>query len=755
MEFLNKLTNTIASITTTNTSRADVADQVLKLYAEFEKTNIEDLKVHLLCECIFYNLFCSLCMLKTTQEQWEVKDNQRIIRFVPTDKNFDLYLSQKNKLETMVKREIQEKFPNEIINEKELSMLIYDILTKEDNQIDNVVKNFLSFCAAYLSKNGEYHKTFSEYIVYYYYYWTAIPDAARRFMGDHFDLFSKVVDEAYAKLGTHCCSSSELFAWLKYEDFFVVENDGHSLVIKYVLQNKAFYSKNCSESKYASECIERFISTALHFDLYDYPGYYICLLQLIKIIDFNHFNEIFKYKTKLFSKISSDIYQNITLPEVKDCLTFEDMRHSPRFMSKNVGSMTDFIRDVTSKEGERPQDKIFQYVTFFSLWEMAANIESESKIKEENRRKTIIKKFFNAVRTDEWKNKQTLISFLNLLCKEYHFIKPDTVSRLFKKEKLTKLESEIRNASVFLLTRQRNNCEEIQLKLINLMDKIRDEKLLCKPIKSEKYPHKEDALAEITRCKNNREQLQQLDSGFSYIHEDKELERMWLDCSAEWDRKIICRVFHEADFEGKIYPNYHKPNQKDPNEYYFIVNFENYLAANRNSLTYNYLLLHRHLKTHGEHHVIRNLIDENHPNAKINFLKTLAEIKVFLLEQMNSTKAETELRTITYYVDAIDYIENQFFKILEGKTRKSYEAFMQNSWEKQDFSQIKESDVFALSFSKDFLEDFKEFIEDTLNAVYCVQEDFMARYKNQVNLYLYYIAEHLISYDTDEDKIML
>ena len=117
-----------------------------------------------------------------------------------------------------------------------------------------------------------------------------------------------------------------------------------------------------------------------------------------------------KYKTKLFSKISSDIYQNITLPEVKDCLTFEDMRHSPRFMSKNVGSMTDFIRDMTSKEGERPQDKIFQYVTFFSLWEMAANIESESKIKEENRRKTIIKKFFNAVRTDEWKNKQTLIS---------------------------------------------------------------------------------------------------------------------------------------------------------------------------------------------------------------------------------------------------------------------------------------------------------------------------------------------------------
>lgn len=49
----------------------------------------------------------------------------------------------------------------------------------------------------------------------------------------------------------------------------------------------------------------------------------------------------------------------------------------------------------------------------------------------------------------------------------------------------------------------------------------------------------------------------------------------------------------------------------------------------------------------------------------------------------------------------------------------------------------------------------KEFIEDTLNAVYCVQEDFMARYKNQVNLYLYYIAERLISYDTDEDKIML
>lgn len=287
------------------------------------------------------------------------------------------------------------------------------------------------------------------------------------------------------------------------------------------------------------------------------------------------------------------------------------------------------------------------------------------------------------------------------------------------------------------------------------MDKIRDEKLLCKPIKSEKYPHKEDALAEITRCKNNREQLQQLDSGFSYIHEDKELERMWLDCSAEWDRKIICRVFHEADFEGKIYPNYHRPNQKDPNEYYFIVNFENYLSANRNSLTYNYLLLHRHLKTHGEHHVIRNLIDENHPNAKINFLKTLAEIKVFLLEQMNSTKAETELRTITYYVDAIDYIENQFFKILEGKTQKSYESFMQNSWEKQDFSQIKESDVSALSFSKDFLEDFKEFIEDTLNAVYCVQEDFMARYKNQVNLYLYYIAERLISYDTDEDKIML
>ena len=94
-------------------------------------------------------------MLKTTQEQREVKDNQRIIRFVPTDKNFDLYLSQKNKLETMVKREIQEKFPNEIINEKELSMLIYNILSKEDNQIDNVVKNFLSFCAAYLSKNGE------------------------------------------------------------------------------------------------------------------------------------------------------------------------------------------------------------------------------------------------------------------------------------------------------------------------------------------------------------------------------------------------------------------------------------------------------------------------------------------------------------------------------------------------------------------------------------------------------------------------
>ena len=155
MEFLNKLTDTIASITTTNTSRADVADQVLKLYAEFEKTNIEDVKVHFLCDCIFYNLFCSLCMLKTTQEQREVKDNQRIIRFVPTDKNFDLYLSQKNKLETMVKREIQEKFPNEIINEKELSMLIYNILSKEDNQIDNVVKNFLSFCAAYLSKNGE------------------------------------------------------------------------------------------------------------------------------------------------------------------------------------------------------------------------------------------------------------------------------------------------------------------------------------------------------------------------------------------------------------------------------------------------------------------------------------------------------------------------------------------------------------------------------------------------------------------------
>ena len=55
-----------------------------------------------------------------------------------------------------------------------------------------------------------------EHIVHYYHYWTAIPDAARRLMGDHFDLFSKVVDEAYAKLGTHCCSNSELFACMQH-----------------------------------------------------------------------------------------------------------------------------------------------------------------------------------------------------------------------------------------------------------------------------------------------------------------------------------------------------------------------------------------------------------------------------------------------------------------------------------------------------------------------------------------------------------
>ena len=55
-----------------------------------------------------------------------------------------------------------------------------------------------------------------KYIVHYYYYWTAIPDAARRFMGEHFDLFSKVVDEAYTKLGTHCCSNSELFACMQH-----------------------------------------------------------------------------------------------------------------------------------------------------------------------------------------------------------------------------------------------------------------------------------------------------------------------------------------------------------------------------------------------------------------------------------------------------------------------------------------------------------------------------------------------------------
>lgn len=744
MEFLNKLINIIASIKN-KVSRDDFAHEVLKLYEEFEKTKIEDSKLYFLCSCIFYDLFCALSMLETREPKWEECGNKRIMKLVSTDKNFNLYLNNKKNLETVVKCGIQEKFSEEIINEKELSKSIYHILSKIDTHIDNAVKYFLSFCSAYLSENDDYRKAFSEYIVHYYYFWTAIQDATRRFMGDHFDLISNHIDKK------ECCylSSEQLFDWLEYEDFFVVDNDGHSSIIRYVLQNKAFFSNKCSESKCASEYIERFNRTALDLDLYDYPGYYICLLQLIKVLDFNHFNEIFKYKPKLSTKISDYIYKNITHPKFNDPYTLENLQHSHDFINKNVGAMTDFIRSVTCKEGESPQDKIFQYVTFFSIWEMAANIESETKIKDENRM-VIINNFFNSTKTDEWKNKQTLITFLNLLCKEYSFTNPDAFSNFFKNEKLTKLESEIRNAAVFLLTRQKNNCEEMQLKLINLMDKIRDEKLLCKPIKFEAYDNKEEARLEIERCKKNREQLKQIDFGFSYIHEDKEPESMWIDCKLNWNRNMICRIFHEADFEGEIYPNYHKPNKKDPNEYYYIINYENYLSANNKSLTYNYLLLHRHFKTHGEHHVIKNLMDENHPNGKINFLKTLADIKIFLLDQLVKTETEIELKTITYYIDSIDYIKDKLFNILTTKTQKYYAAFFQNNWEKRGFSQIKEKDlkedVSHLSFSKDFSKDFNEFIQDTFNAVYCVREDFMARYKNKVNLYLFCVAENLISY---------
>lgn len=748
MEFLNKLLSIIEHVSNGENHKT-VRQEILDRFEEFKNYNFEDENEYILCAGLFYNFFSCLRKLKQDQQKISQDDGKKTITMVDVYDTEKMYIENINYLKNILNKIIPEKYPDLKYEENNLSdafLQISNKLIKTDKKEKPEFHDFLSFCSAYFSDNGNFHKSLSDYILTYYYMWTSLTTSSRKTMADFYEILSNAVD----KRNFNILKTESFNNWIYFEAFWTGEIY-RSFEINHVMKGKPFpFNSSLSASRFLSEILEWFLMIALNLDLYDYPGYYILLVQLIKEIDFNDFYKIFDDSKNLkeHDSISHDIYYKTTLMKLtgKSGLKFENFSYIDEEMkTENAGGWANFVRSIFAEKNSN--NKICHYLSFFALWEMAADL------KDSEQKKIFMEKFHDACLCDDWKNPDKLIELSNELSAEYKFNNKDCFTNLFTKKDLSPLEKEIRITEVYLLIRPADSCEGIQLSLINKLDKLRDEKLLCRPHSSIHYEitcsddevQKKKAEDEINRCQNNREKLQEMDKGFSYIYNDYYLSKKWYDTKTSWAKNMTCKLFHEPDKVLKGNANLNTPNKG--NHYYNIKTFEDYNVENENCFSTNYLLLLRHLKTHGDHHVISNLLDDN--NNKANFLITLGNIKKKLSGEYKKLTVLEEKKTVMFYLDCLDYIKNEFVKKLCEKNRKSENYYLQMSWKNWEdgINKINKNDCRQISFEQDFSAEFRTFLRNILNAIYSVQEDFMHKQKNQVNLYLCYLAESLIQYN--------
>lgn len=725
MNFLNKLISIIDDIINGEEHKI-IRQRILDCYEDFLKYNFENENEYILCAGLFYNFYKCLNLMEKNKRK-VVKENKQVqITVVDVYDTEKMYIQNIDYLTKILQEKIPEQFPDLKYEEKNISDAVYKIiqLLEKENQLGKVsFHNFESFCSVYFSDNYIFHKKISDFILYYFYLWTSVTTSSRKNMSDNNEILFQGISKAWSNI---LLEQNTFKNWIFFNKFWT-NNRLFSFAINHVLYNEPFpATSDFSISRAISEILEAFLQTALTLDLYDYPGYYIILVQLIKEMDFNDFYNIFDDSKNLKEvSLDHDIYYKTTLKKLtnKDGLKYENFFFDNSEMkNENSGNWANFVRSIFGDENSN--NKILQFLSFFALWQIAADI------KEKEVKQNFMKIFFDASLSNEWKDINKLIKIANKISSEYKFIKKNGFTNLFTKKDLSKLEKDIRITEVFLLISPACSCEGIQLSLINKLDKLRDEKLLCKPHSSIHYEISENderddiknkAENEITRCVKNRKTLSEMDKGFSYIYKDFYLAKKWFDTKAYWDKSMTCKLFHEPDKSYNHNVNLNTPKGKK--QFFYIKTTENYVIENKNCLSNNYLLLLRHLKTHGDHHVITNLLKES-PNT-IVFLKTMKIIKENLSDKINDTNNLEERKTIMFYIDCIEYIENEFnTKISEKKNTNDY----------------------YISFEQDFSKDFKTFVYNTLNAIYSVQEDFMYKYKNQVNLYLCYMAESLIQF---------
>lgn len=737
--------------------REAFSSKIFDIYNHIKENPNKDLKLFFIEYALLYDLFWALSK-QTPRKLHEEKseDGKSTMWMIPEDENYSLYAEYEKKLQTIIIEKSKEILgsENQIDYGKEsvtrIILQTIKIIKKQDKDLSFDSKGFFSFCAYYENKN-EYYKKINGYIVYYFTMLFSFKHKSMGRSGDYFTYIDPVLNENKSKY--KIVTWEIISSWFNYEEFFI--NEYHfSRMLKYVIHNEPFISLEYNENQMSTEIIDKFLLTALDCDFYDYPGFYLSIVQLIKLIDSNQFIKLFKPSSDILSNKTDDVlYKEVLKEETgKDGLTsFENMQHTKEYSDSEAGLCADFIKgllDHSSKDNKDYNGKILQYLSFCALWELAGNIQESSG------RDAILNDFFKAaVLSDDWKKEEVLIELLNKISGEMNFCQSNAFSGLTMNGDFTKLEYDVRNAAVFLLTRNQSNGEGAQLALINQLDKLRDEKFLCKPDYTIRYyvkdfaePGKDAKAADeaakqaadkaIGDCDKNREYLKKIDMGFNYIYNDKYLEKVWIDCLTSYKRKMKCKLFHEADM-AMLSQNSNFGYDKFIKEAFYHATYkENYSVANKNCLKNNYLLLVRHQKTHGDHHAITNLLK----NQNSDFFIALQDgRKHFKKNYKNCTKLE-ERKIINFNLKKIDFVKNRYLKEIKKKGIDTT-AFDSDGWETALLSDDFKNACNHLSFDKEYY----EYVESMLYSLFAVEDDFLYRHFNQVNVYLLYMALKLIN----------
>lgn len=748
MKYINEILQILTDVNGYS-NREVFSSKIIDIYNHIKENPNKDSKLAYFEYALLYDIFWALAKQVSNKQLIEESEDgkSRTLRMVPEDKNYSVYIEILKELKPIIMEKSKEilgtkkdvDYQKDNVTKIILQTIRYIKSQNKDLTIDS--RGIFSFCAHY-EKIEEYYEIINRYIVYYFTMLFGLKNNSMGRSGDYFTYIEPVLNKN--KSNYKIMTWEKIARWLTYEEFFINEYNFPKM-IRYVIHNDAFISSKYSENHIAAIIIDNyFLIKVLDSDFFDYPGFYLCIVQLIKLIDSNQFCKLFKASSDISQNKTDDlIYEEVLKEETgKNGLTsIDNMQHTMEYRDSESGLCADFVRGLLSSDEKKDQNgKILQYLSFCALWEIAGNLQKSSM------RDAILNDFFKAtVLSEDWKKEEVLIELLNKISGELNFCQNEVFSGLTMKGDFTKFESDVRNAAVFLLTRNQSNCEGAQLSLINKLDKLRDEKFLCKPDHTIRYyvkDFKNDIAAKqatedaIAKCRNNRKDLQKIDTGFNYIYNDKYLEKVWLDCKTSYKREMKCKLFHEADMV-MVYENSNSLTDKILKEAFYHASYkEDYSAANKNCLENNYLLLIRHQKTHGDHHAVTNLLK----NQNVEFFLALQEgTKFFKTKYKNCTTIE-ERKIIKFNLKKIDYIKNQYLQEIKKKG-VDITAFDSNSWEaiplKKDFKNA----CNQLSFEKEYY----EYVESMLYSLYAVEDDFLYRHFNQVNVYLFYMALKLIN----------